>query len=404
MDLNPIAVAIPLFFVLIGVELAVAWWRGARVYRFADAMTDLSCGVSSQVTGAVLKGLLLAPYLAIYAWTPLRAGGGWLVHLGVFLAVDLTYWAWHRFTHETNLGWATHVVHHQSEDYNLAVALRQSITSSWSSWPFLLPLAALGVAPEITFLHSALNTLYQFWIHTELVGRMGPLEWVLNTPSHHRVHHAVNPRYLDKNYAGVLIVWDRLFGTFVAEDEEPVYGTVEPMRSFNPLWANVWWFGQIVSDAVAARTVGEKLRIWLARPAWRPAGLPPHPEPLLTRRDQQQKYDPRAFPGLAPKMVGELVLVAVLLEVLLLTPPDAWTTAAIVGFSLATVTAWSGWLERRRWVLPLELARAVAGVPVGVAALGPLVGWPVGLAVLGGTLVFLGWASAREVLPARAEG
>ena len=232
---NPIAVAIPLFFVSIGVELGVARVMGRSVYRFADAVTDLSCGISQQVTGVLMHALLVAPYLAVYALTPLRQGGAWWVHLETFLLVDFLYWAWHRFTHETNIGWTTHVVHHQSEDYNLAVALRQSITSSWSSVPFYLPLAAIGIPPEVFFLHTALNTLYQFWIHTELVGRLGPLEWVLNTPSHHRVHHAVNRQYLDRNYAGVLIVWDRMFRTFEPEVEEPVYGTVEPMNSFNPL-------------------------------------------------------------------------------------------------------------------------------------------------------------------------
>ncbi|MCB9686346.1 MAG: sterol desaturase family protein [Alphaproteobacteria bacterium] len=389
--MNPIAVAIPLFFVSIGVELGVARVMGRSVYRFADAVTDLSCGISQQVTGVLMHALLVAPYLAVYALTPLRQGGAWWVHLETFLLVDFLYWAWHRFTHETNIGWTTHVVHHQSEDYNLAVALRQSITSSWSSVPFYLPLAAIGIPPEVFFLHTALNTLYQFWIHTELVGRLGPLEWVLNTPSHHRVHHAVNRQYLDRNYAGVLIVWDRLFRTFEPEVEEPVYGTVEPMNSFNPLWANLWWFAQLGSDTVAAASVGEKLKLWISPPHWRPSGLPPHPEPLLHRREDQVKYDPRGFPGLAVHVVGHFVLVAVLVEVLLLSELT-WNAAALItAWVLLTVTAWGAWFEGRRWAMAAEIVRAWLTIPALVAAFGYDWGVPVGAGVTLAILGFVGW-------------
>lgn len=208
---NPIALAIPFFFLLIAIEWVVARRMGLQVYRFNDAITDLSCGITQQVTGLFLRVLVLAPYVWLYAHgrTTTLSDTAISTHVLAFLGVDLGYYLWHRFTHETNLGWATHVVHHQSEDYNLAVALRQSVTSALTSWPFLLPLALLGVSPLVVFTHSALNTLYQFWIHTETIDRLGPIERVLNTPSHHRVHHAINARYVDRNYAGVLIVWDR---------------------------------------------------------------------------------------------------------------------------------------------------------------------------------------------------
>lgn len=224
--INPIALAIPFFFVMIGLELLVARWQGRQVYRFADAMTNLSCGISQQATAFAVKGASLGVYVLAFEHLRLTdLGQGPLVWVATFLAVDFIYYWWHRFTHEVNIGWATHVVHHQSEEYNLAVALRQSLTSAISSAPFYLPLAILGVPPLVLAVCVALNTLYQFWIHTETVRSLGPLEWVLNTPSHHRVHHAVNPRYLDRNYGGVLIVWDRLFGTFEAETEQPIYGT-----------------------------------------------------------------------------------------------------------------------------------------------------------------------------------
>jgi sterol desaturase/sphingolipid hydroxylase (fatty acid hydroxylase superfamily) len=395
MGVNPIALSIPLFFAMIGVELAVARWQGLRVYRFDDAVVDLSCGISQQVSGLFTKVVPVGAYLAVYPLhlLPLDAAAP-STHLVAFLGVDLAYYWWHRFTHVTNLGWATHVVHHQSEDYNLAVALRQSITSSLSSWPFYLPLALLGVPPVVFFTHSALNTLYQFWIHTETVGRLGPLEWVLNTPSHHRVHHAINPRYIDKNYAGVLIVWDRLFGTFEPETETPVYGTVEPLHSFDPLWANLAFGVGMVHDALAARTWGDRLRVWFAHPGWRPVGLPPHPKPAPVRREDQRKYAPSwvsGVPGLTGYVVAQFVPVAAaVMGLLLVEDNDAvprWALAVAAGLILWTVWIWGALFEARSAAVAHESARLGALAAAGLAL--ALAGWP----TLGGGLAAFALAS-----------
>ena len=135
--------------------------------------------------------------------------------------------------------WGSHIPHHQSEEYNLSVALRQGVFQGCFFWLFYLPLAFIGFPPALFILMASIDTLYQFWIHTRTIGKLGPLEWVLNTPSHHRVHHAKNPKYIDKNHAGILIIWDRLFGSFVPETEEPRYGIIKPLRSYNPLWINM---------------------------------------------------------------------------------------------------------------------------------------------------------------------
>ena len=188
MSVNPIAVAIPVFMVLIVIEWLVANRKRLRVYRFADAITDLSCGVSSQITGVFLHAALVAPYWWVYDNFRLLTldATWWGTHVIALFVLDFAYYWWHRWTHEMNLGWMTHVVHHQSEEYNLAVALRQSITSPISIWPFYIPLALLGIHPLVYVGHSALNTLYQFWIHTETIGKLGPIGWVFNTPSHHQ--------------------------------------------------------------------------------------------------------------------------------------------------------------------------------------------------------------------------
>ncbi|MDX2008537.1 MAG: sterol desaturase family protein, partial [Myxococcaceae bacterium] len=198
---NLIALAIPLFFVGIGLELAVARRRGLSVYRLGDAISDMGCGVVQQLVSNLLGGwVLLAAYDALFAHRLVELPTAWLPWVAALLGVEFAYYWWHRLSHEVNLLWAAHVVHHHSEDYNLAVALRQSVTTWITTMPFYLPLALLGV-PTLPFaVMLGLSTLYQFWIHTELVPPLGWLEKWLNTPALHRVHHAINPQYLDKNH------------------------------------------------------------------------------------------------------------------------------------------------------------------------------------------------------------
>jgi sterol desaturase/sphingolipid hydroxylase (fatty acid hydroxylase superfamily) len=284
---NPIALAIPFFFLLMGVELLLARRRGVKLYRFADVVADLSCGMTQQILLVFEVGALTAGYVWLYQHRLVSFAPGsvwpWVI---AFIAVDFVYYWWHRLSHRVNVLWAVHVVHHQSEDYNLAVALRQAVLSVWTIWPLHLPLALIGVPPVTFLVVDSVSTLYQFWIHTELVRKLGWFEWLFNTPSQHRVHHAVNPRYLDKNYAATLCIWDRLFGTFEEEKEQPVYGLVKPLASFDPLWAQVHQFFDLAKRTAHFKGI-DKLRVWLEGPAW---GYPPAPE--ITRA-QQRKHSVR---------------------------------------------------------------------------------------------------------------
>jgi alkylglycerol monooxygenase len=279
------------------------------------------------------------------------------------------YW-WHRLSHEVNLLWAVHVVHHQSEDYNLAVALRQAILSPVTVLPFYLPLALLGV-PVLQFaVVEALVTLYQFWIHTELVGRIGPLEAVLNTPSHHRVHHAVNPQYLDKNYAGTFILWDRLFGSFAPERERCIYGVSHPLQSFNATWAQVQPFVALFSEVARAPSLAEAVRFLFASPAFRPSWVGPTGALRGQPGTPETKYDVR--PGRRRTLyvfVNFVLLVAAAFSLVM------WGSAlplparlGAVGLILLSLTTLGGLLELRGWALPLEAARwtAVAAAAVWV--------------------------------------
>jgi hypothetical protein len=281
---------------------------------------------------------------------------GWVA---CFLGVDLCYYWFHRLSHERNGLWATHIVHHSSEEYNLAVALRQSAVGSAFSWVFYLPLALAGFPPVMFLACSSFNTLYQFWIHTRAIGTLGPLEWVMNTPSHHRVHHACNPKYIDRNYAGVFIVWDRLFGSFRREDEEPAFGITKPLRSWNPLWANLHYWAEMFDTARRSGRWADRLRVLVERPGWRPVELggPQHPPEI--DRASQRKFDPPVASGLAAYALAQFILVLAFASVLLFNQ-DRWTGPALAAGAAAVVWSLVGLgalLEGRRWSLAAEVAR-----------------------------------------------
>ncbi|HRE45377.1 MAG TPA: sterol desaturase family protein [Terricaulis sp.] len=248
--------------------------RGGR-YETKDAATSLSMGLGNRVMGLLTGGLAVAAYYAVYQFRLFDLGWTWPVLVACFFAEDLAYYWFHRISHERRWFWASHVIHHSSQHYNLTTALRQTWTGALGlTFIFWLPLVWIGFPPLMVLMFSAVSLVYQFWIHTEVVGRMGPLEYVLNTPSHHRVHHATNPRYLDANYAGVLIIWDRLFGTFVAEDdaERPRYGIVSQLGTFNPFrvafheWIGIW------RDVARAKSLREAFGYMFGPPGWSPDG------------------------------------------------------------------------------------------------------------------------------------
>ena len=332
MDTRLVAAAIPIFMILIAAEWAYARAKGRQVYRLFDAISDLSCGISQQLFLLFSQ----APLLAAYAWLQTEYG---LVGMGrslpvfllAYLVIDHQYYWWHRASHRVNFMWAAHVVHHQSEDYNLAVALRQSMITHITSWPFYLPLALLGFDAFVFGIVYALNTLYQFWIHTELVGKLGPLEEVLNTPSHHRVHHGINGRYIDKNYAGFLITWDRLYGTFEEEEEPVVFGITKPLNSFNPFWANCHYWLELWHRCQNLSRWSDKIYVWFAPPEWRGFGEP-DPEHWPQTPDEQIKFETHVTPRLTRIIQGVFAALSLSLFVLILKGPTMpwWDRLAAV--------------------------------------------------------------------------
>ena len=360
MGLDYVALAIPFYFLLIGVELWAARRRKQRVYRLADTLTNIGCGIMQQVGMLFLGATLLTGYTFIFEHARLihfRAGSPvpWLM---AFVAVDFLYYWWHRLSHTVNALWAVHMVHHQSEDYNLSVALRQAVFDGLTMWPFFLTMAFLGVPPMAMATAVALSSLFQFWLHTELVRRLGFLELFLNTPSHHRVHHAINPRYLDKNFGAVLIVWDRLFGTFEEEREPTVYGITHPMRSFNPLWVQVAPWVKLAREARRTPRWRDKLHVWFASPEWHPPGVEVQSQPLAPP-GSERKYDVEVSARMRWYLAAHFGLQVVATFALMLwgkalSLPVLVAAASVLLLSLVTG---AGLLEHRRWAPALELAR-----------------------------------------------
>ncbi|MFT5840651.1 MAG: alkylglycerol monooxygenase [Flavobacteriales bacterium] len=273
--MNIILYAVPFFFLLIFIELLLEKNKGTDYYRVNDSINSLTAGVLSRMTGIVKQLFPLTIYIVAFEQLALFqiTSSGWM-WVTAFVLYDFCYYWKHRFGHEMNILWAAHVVHHSSEEYNLTTALRQS-GSSFLSWIFYLPMAILGFDAITLITVGSLNLIYQFWVHTRHIPKLGWYEWVFVTPSNHRVHHAQNQVYIDRNYGGVFILWDRIFGSFQEEleTEKPIYGIRKALKSWNPLWANVHVYAQLLKDCWHAKRWQDKLLIWFKRTGWRPADV-----------------------------------------------------------------------------------------------------------------------------------
>lgn len=266
--LRPTVIAIPFFALMIAVEAFYASRKHSEEYADRrDMWTNIFMGFMSVVFGAIFGAATGFIYTFLYDLAPYKfPADAWWTWVALFFVDDFVYYWFHRVSHRSRLFWNFHVVHHSSEQFNLSVAVRQSWFSGLLHWTFYAPIMFLGFAPWMFLTMHGFNLIYQFWIHTKFIKTMGWFEWIFNTPAHHRVHHGVNNPYLDKNYAGVLIIWDRMFGSFVNETEEPRYGIITPLRSYNPLWANVHGWVEMWQAIKRQTNVRKKLRCVFASP------------------------------------------------------------------------------------------------------------------------------------------
>jgi len=366
MKIDYIALSIPVFLILIIVELVYALYKKLDYYRLNDSISNLSQGIGSQLVGIFLKTITFFGYLFIYEhWRFYSFQNTLLTWILLFLAVDFFYYWFHRKSHQINALWAAHIVHHQSEEYNLTVALRQSWFQSGFSWVFYLPLAFAGFEPIMFLTVSAFNTIYQFWIHTRAIGRMGIFEWFLNTPSHHRVHHGSNPKYIDKNHAGTLIIWDRMFGTFQDEEEEVVYGITSPLASWNPVWANFHYWVDLYSSSKKTRNIIDKIRIFINPPGWFPDYLGGMQYPKELKNSSYIKYSPDYDQRFKSYILSTFLFTLIISSMLIFLNSEM-NTFQLVSCSLLSIFSltscgvlmeqktWSGWFEYVRifyWTL-----------------------------------------------------
>ena len=380
MKVDYIALSVPVFFILIGIELAWNFYRKLNYYRLNDSIANLSQGIGQQLTGIFMKTALFFGYKYIFEhWRLLDLPQSIWIWIILFISVDFFYYWFHRMSHQVNALWAAHIVHHQSEEYNLTVALRQSWFQGWFSWVFYLPLAFAGFDPIMFLTLSSFNTLYQFWINTRTIKSMGPLEWILNTPSHHRVHHGSNPKYIDRNHAGTLIIWDRIFGTFQKEEEEVYYGITTPLASWNPIWANVHYWDELLRTARQSPRWGDKINVFLKPPGWFPAhlgGFKPAPEidPQLYK-----KYDPQYHQQLTGYVLIQFVVGLAAGSAILFLQGSLPSAALISGttFVIFTLLTCGALLEEKKWKVKFEYARLVLGILIVL-----LLDFPVGYQVI----------------------
>ena len=269
-----ITLAVPAFFILIFIELIYGLASGKSNYRLNDTFTSISLGLISRyipLLGLGIQGAAFA-YVAQYYNLKLFSSSSVWVWIFAFFLYDFCYYWMHRLHHEVKVLWATHVVHHHGEEFNLSTALRQTSTGFLWKWIFYLPIFIIGIPPEVFVTVAGVNLVYQFWVHTEHIPKLGWYEYVFVSPSNHRIHHAQNKHYVDANYGGVFILWDRLFGTYKEELEElkPIYGTAKPLKSWNPFKANLDIFREMLVDSTRTKSYKDKIKVWFSRPNWRP--------------------------------------------------------------------------------------------------------------------------------------
>jgi sterol desaturase/sphingolipid hydroxylase (fatty acid hydroxylase superfamily) len=386
LSMNVYAFITPAVLLLLIAEIIYSVASRKNLFTFQDTITNIGTGIGNQCVNLAVAFFVFKWYGWLYQFAPWNIPATWYSLLILLLLQDFVFYWFHRVGHSINIFWAAHMPHHSSEELNLSVGIRASFTQRLFQFLFFdWVLVLIGFSPEMVYAMAAVHLFLAFWHHTRAIKSLGWFEKYFVTPSHHRVHHGVNPQYLDKNYSEFLIIWDKIFGTFEPEEEEICYGLTHPPRTWDPIYVNFQFWKQLWEDAVAAPRIWDKFRLWFMPLGWRPPGLP-QPEKgkrIGYTKAEQVKYQSTQFKGLKPYLLLQIVVGLGVLMMTINLKLDISVGARVLlsGGIFLMIISWGGLLQAKTWAIALEIFRllfmAVSVVAVlKLSGLAVLTGWP----------------------------
>lgn len=353
----------PIVLVLLIAEIIYSIKTKNGMYPFQDTVTNLATGIGNQCVNLAVAFFVYKWYGWLFQFAPWEIPATWYYLLLLLILQDFIFYWFHRTGHTINIFWAAHMPHHSSEELNLSVGIRASFTQRLFQFLFFdWILVLIGFSPEMVYAMAAVHLLLAYWHHTQVIKNLGWFEKYFVTPSHHRVHHGVNPQYIDKNYSEFLIIWDKMFGTFEPEEEEICYGITHPPRTWDPIFINFQYWKQLWDDAVAAPYWWDKIRLWFMPLGWRPRGLRTE-EDVRKRigytRAEQVKYVSKQFKNIRPYIIVQITLgLAFLMVTINLSLPLTYIQRGILSAGIfAMIVSWGGLLQAKTWALSMEVFR-----------------------------------------------
>ena len=366
---NMLLIAIPVFFVSALLEALYGNWINDQKHNFMDTVSSLTSGITNLLYDLLGLGIIIVSYSFLYEYLMIfKIEETILLYLIAFVCIDFASYCHHFLKHSINIFWNQHVIHHSSEEFNLACALRQSITNNLGIGIFfLIPAALFGVPPKVISILAPLHLFGQFWYHTRHIGKLGFLEYIIVTPSQHRVHHAINPQYIDKNLGAIFCVWDRVFGTFQEElDEVPcVFGTLKPVRTWNPVLINFQHLWGLMKDAWNTKKWNDKLKLWFMPTGWRPGDVSlKFPRQTVTDVYNQKKYSPEYDWRHKLMAVFQLIWIDIIVFMFLYNFGDLSLFSQISYMTLIFVTifGFTSLMDGHNWALIFEISRSIIGL------------------------------------------
>ncbi|QNA44919.1 sterol desaturase family protein [Lacibacter sediminis] len=411
--MNVYALLSPLAILLLLLEIVYCVKKKNGYYSFQDTVANLATGIGNQ---CINLAVLFFVY-HFYGWlynnvAPWKIPATWYSLLILLLLQDFIFYWFHRVGHTINIFWAAHMPHHSSEEMNLSVGLRASFTQRMFQFLFFdWILAVIGYSPEMIYSMAAVHLFLAYWHHTRLIKKMGILEKIFVTPSHHRVHHGVNTQYLDKNFSEFLIIWDKIFGSFEEEKEEVCYGVTHPPRTWDPIYINIQYWKQLWDDAVAADSWWDKIRIWFMPLGWRPKNVGQAFPRVGYTRESQVKFSSKQFRNTKPYIIAQIAAGLVYMFITInLTMPLTITERLIMTAGIFMMTiGWGGILRAKKWAVALEMFRLLYMLVTLIAILNAhgmaeWIGWQMiaGLIFVGASVLWMGFFFKSHALEGEA--